>query len=154
MSLCSDLTNKRWSHSGNILIIRYEPLVNPNTHHMSLSIGLLGSQHGYWLPFRASDWRDSRVLRNLCPKSHTITFLCVLAMLLSLQDPSSLTRYWTQAPAVKVLSPNHWTTREFLAPSLLYSIHWKWKLLSRVWLFAIPWTVQSMEFSRPECWSG
>ena len=25
----------------------------------------------------------------------------------------------------------------------------KWKLLSHVWLFAIPWTIQSMEFSRP-----
>ena len=26
---------------------------------------------------------------------------------------------------------------------------WKWKLLSRVWLFLTPWTIQSMEFSRP-----
>ena len=152
MALCGDLKNKRWSHSGNILIIRYEPLVNTNTQHMNLSIGLLGAQHDYWLPFRASDWRDSSVLYNLCPKSHT--FICVLAMLLSLQDPSSLTRYGTQAPAVKAMSPNHWTTREFLAPSLPYSIHWKWKSLSRVWLFAIPWTVQSLGFSRPEYWSG
>ena len=31
---------------------------------------------------------------------------------------------------------------------------WKWKSLSRVWLFATPWTMQSREFSRPECWSG
>ena len=30
----------------------------------------------------------------------------------------------------------------------------KWKLLSRVWLFATPWTIQSMEFSGPEYWSG
>ena len=30
---------------------------------------------------------------------------------------------------------------------------WKWKSLSRVWLFAIPCTIQSMEFSRPEYWS-
>ena len=29
-----------------------------------------------------------------------------------------------------------------------------WKLLSHVWLFATPWTTQSMEISRPECWSG
>ena len=29
----------------------------------------------------------------------------------------------------------------------------KWKLLSHVWLFATPWTLQSMEFSRPEYWS-
>ena len=30
----------------------------------------------------------------------------------------------------------------------------KWKSLSRVQLFAIPWTIQSVEFSRPEYWSG
>ena len=30
----------------------------------------------------------------------------------------------------------------------------KWKSLSRVRLFATPWTIQSMEFSRPEYWSG
>ena len=35
-------------------------------------------------------------------------------------------------------------------------IMWKWKkkLLSHVWLFATPWTIQSLEFSRPEYWSG
>ena len=31
---------------------------------------------------------------------------------------------------------------------------WKWKLLSCVQLFATPWTIQSVEFSRPEYWSG
>ena len=31
---------------------------------------------------------------------------------------------------------------------------WKWKSLGRVWLFVTPWTIQSMEFSRPEYWSG
>ena len=30
----------------------------------------------------------------------------------------------------------------------------KCKLLSRVRLFATPWMIQSMEFSRPEYWSG
>ena len=30
----------------------------------------------------------------------------------------------------------------------------KWKLLSHVQLFATSWTIQSMEFSRPEYWSG
>ena len=29
-----------------------------------------------------------------------------------------------------------------------------WKSLSRVWLFATPWAIQSMEFSRLEYWSG
>ena len=31
---------------------------------------------------------------------------------------------------------------------------WKWKSLSHVQLFATPRTIQSMEFSRPEYWSG
>ena len=31
---------------------------------------------------------------------------------------------------------------------------WKWKSFSRVRLFVTPWTMQSMEFSRPEYWSG
>ena len=30
----------------------------------------------------------------------------------------------------------------------------KWKSLSHVRLFATQWTIQSMEFSRPEYWSG
>ena len=33
-------------------------------------------------------------------------------------------------------------------------IMWKWKLLSHVWLFVTPWTIESMEFSRPESWCG
>jgi len=31
---------------------------------------------------------------------------------------------------------------------------WKWKSLSCVRLFVTPWTTESMEFSRPECWNG
>ena len=39
------------------------------------------------------------------------------------------------------------------------SSHWvpaalKLKLLSYVWVFVIPWIIQSMVFSRPEYWSG
>ena len=41
---------------------------------------------------------------------------------------------------------------------LTLSHKWKWKLVSRVWLFVTPWAVAcqaplSMEFSRPEYWS-
>ena len=31
---------------------------------------------------------------------------------------------------------------------------WKWTSLSRVRLFVTPWIIESMEFSRPEYWSG
>ena len=33
---------------------------------------------------------------------------------------------------------------------VITEVTWKWKLLSCVWLFATPWTIKSMEFSRPE----
>ena len=36
----------------------------------------------------------------------------------------------------------------------IWKVQWVWKSLSRVWLFETPWTTQSMEFSRPEYWSG
>ena len=38
--------------------------------------------------------------------------------------------------------------------SLLSQVEVKWKSLSHVRLFVTPWTIQSMEFSRPEYWSG
>ena len=41
-------------------------------------------------------------------------------MLHSSWDLSSLTRDWTQAPAVRALSSNHWTTRKFWVYSFLY----------------------------------
>ena len=30
----------------------------------------------------------------------------------------------------------------------------QWKALSHVWLFVTPWTIWSMEFSRPDYWNG
>ena len=35
----------------------------------------------------------------------------------------------------------------------LLSSSWKWKSLSHVQLFATPWAIQFMEFSRPEYWT-
>ena len=40
------------------------------------------------------------------------------------------------------------------AAYFVLKIKWKWKSLSCAWLFATPWTIQSMEFSKPEYWSG
>ena len=39
-------------------------------------------------------------------------------------------------------------------PRLSLVLPWKWNLLSHIQLFVNPWTTQSMEFSRPEYWSG
>ena len=38
----------------------------------------------------------------------------------------------------------------FMEPLIQGRWKWKWKSLSHVPLFATPWTIQSMEFSRPE----
>ena len=52
-----------------------------------------------------------------------------------------------------------WKLKKICTYILSFGLHssqekWKWKLLSRVRLFATPWTVQSVEFSRPEYWRG
>ena len=48
--------------------------------------------------------------------------------------------------------PDWWLSRLRTAPPAKYLN--EWKSLSRVWLFATPWPIQSIEFSRPEYWSG
>ena len=44
----------------------------------------------------------------------------------ALRDLSSPTKDGTRAPAVKALSPNHWTTREF-PPLTFYICIWNWE---------------------------
>ena len=46
----------------------------------------------------------------------------------------------------------HWATWEALFNLLIFNK--KWKSLSCVLLFMTAWTIQSMESSRPEYWSG
>ena len=58
-----------------------------------------------------------------------------------------------------MLEFQHTNIPQFVWERLLGSLNPKVKLLSRVRLFATPWTVahqasQSMEFSRQEYWSG
>ena len=54
--------------------------------------------------------------------------------------------------------PVHPTRDKMRGRSLWPQIHkvkgWQWKSLSHVRLFATPWTIESMEFSRPEYWGG
>ena len=42
----------------------------------------------------------------------------------------------------------------WMASLTQWTWNWKWRLLSHVLFFATSWTIQSIEFSRPECWSG
>ena len=48
------------------------------------------------------------------------TFFHFLSVLLSLRNGSSLPRDQTWAPAVKAVSPNHWTIRKFPAPGTCF----------------------------------
>ena len=67
---------------------------------------------------------------------------------------SSLSTIWVVSPAylrlliflLAVLIPAYVSSRD--------SSEVKWKSLSCVWLFVTPWSIQFMEFSRPEYWSG
>ena len=52
---------------------------------------------------------------------------------------------------IKILSNKYITIPERASKECF---KWKWKLLTSVWLFATPWTIQPMKFSRLEYWSG
>ena len=47
-----------------------------------------------------------------------------------------------------------WKSPDSLICRFFFNEKWKWKSFSCIQLFATPWTIQSMEFSRPEYWSG
>ena len=61
---------------------------------------------------------------------------------------------WIPRAHIYVLSGNFFNHLLIFMFCLFAERNWKWKSLSCFWLFASPWTIQSMEFSRPEYWSG
>ena len=74
---------------------------------------------------------------------------------LAKKQPSSVSSY--SGKNFQALSVNGYELigqTEVERPLDLHSGKWKWKLLSCVQLFATPWTIQSMEFSRPEYGNG
>ena len=48
----------------------------------------------------------------------------------------------------------HLEQQRLVLPVVVLWSEVKWKSLSRVQLFVTPWTIQFMDFSRPEYWSG
>ena len=78
---------------------------------ISLSIPLSPSQWPKFLPLSLiSRWGQSSPSLFWVQKFHLFFFF---ASLPGLQNLRSLTRHQTGAPAVKVPSPNHWTTKEW-----------------------------------------
>ena len=45
-------------------------------------------------------------------------------------------------------------TKVYIVKAMVLPVKVKSKLLSHVLLFVTPWTIQSLDFSRPEYWSG
>ena len=64
-------------------------------------------------------------------------------------DPGFLTRDWTRVPCRAGLTAGM-PGKSFVFHIYCSTLLLKWKSLSCVQLFVIPWTIQSMEFSRPE----
>ena len=70
---------------------------------------------------------------------------CLLDSVDCYLDPTDTGWIWIQEDSILGHLNQFWTTLRSEV---------KWKSLSHVRLFATPWTIQSMEFSRPEYWSG
>ena len=69
-------------------------------------------------------------------------------------EPLHICQVLFLAPEVHQQVPGHFSGVSWRNGSIMPSREVKWKSLSRVRLFVTPWTIQSMEFSRPEYWSG
>ena len=86
---------------------------------------------------------------------HTCTSAETVIIILRQKDRPSKTAepHHTVFPTSPAMLVSH-----FLSCLILNTLedycYWKWKLLSRVQLFATSQTIQSMAFSRPEYWSG
>ena len=75
--------------------------------------------------------------------------------------------FWAQLPC-GTWNHSSWSGNKLISPALTGKflstgpprsphgslLRWKWTSFSHVCLFATPWTIESMEFSRPEYWSG
>ena len=142
-------------------LIKSHPLEDDN---------LLGWTAALSSPSCMSLWDHRKLTPSLCffTKEALVIPWYLLQKLLQVQTLFILYFLWLNYSPVKVL-PNmpyaflllwpelcpHWKGHP---PSQIlvtpFIIRWKWKSLSCVWLFATPWTIQSVEFSRPEYWSG
>ena len=108
----------------------------------------------WWIWVKVSLWGSCLLWADLCH----LKFICWSPHPLV---PQNVTVFWRQG----LWRGNSGETRSCGWALLKYDLcpdkrrrlghkQEKWKSLSRVWLFVTPWTIRSMEFSRPQYWSG
>ena len=104
-----------------------------------------------------NSWSSLRLMsiESVMPSSHLM--LCRPLLLLPPIPPKYIYLYWKTSQLSVALCSSGRQDKNETKVNVLTSYHlplaWKWRLLSHVLLFATPWTIQSMEFSRPEYWS-
>ena len=108
---------------------------------MEMSNGVANAENCMEIPHKVKNriaiWSSNPTSGYLTHKNRNqdlediFAYLCFAAALLTRQG-NNLSVHW-------------WMNKEFMV--CIYISEVKWKLLSCVWLFATPWTIQSMEFS-------
>ena len=111
--------------------------------------GILQARTSEWVAISFSNaWKWKVKVKSL-----SCVWLSVTPWTAAYQAPPfmgfSRQEYWSGVPLPPLISLN--TPHQFRSQCLE---NVKWMSLSSVWLFTTPWTIQSMEFSRPEYWSG
>ena len=84
-------------------------------------------------------WLFSQIGKDIYIYIYKTVNFCIICMVKHLATPQMSTSY------------------RYMNMHIIKNIHieeWKWKLLSCIQLFATPWTIEFMEFSRPEYGSG
>ena len=103
----------------------------------------------------AMDWRQPGSSVHGVSQERILEWVAI-----SYSRECSWSRDWTHDSSISCIGMQtlyHWATWEAQPVCISRKCHerrWKWKLLSHIQLFVTPWTIQSMEFSRPEYWSG
>ena len=151
------------------------PLLDVHPVEMSVNIHLRQLQR--WsqsiarylspLPPQLSTFTHASSYKNCSKfKSHSCLPLSALPLTLCRLDSETNQSFPLSAQGNLLLILQHFCFLRFTGDSKRVSLsvihnkifpfikRWKWKLLSHLQLFANPRVIQSMEFSRPEYWSG